>query len=70
MAQPAERLAGVLQGGPDHLGPGLGRMPRATALKEIQFHKASSFDRDVAGHFKVIHPWTLESDSLADRGES
>lgn len=22
----------------------------------------------VAGHFKVIHPWTLESDSPVDRG--
>jgi hypothetical protein len=24
----------------------------------------------VAGHFKVIHPWTLESDSPVDRPES
>lgn len=29
-----------------------------------------AFHEIVAGHFKVIHPWTLESDSLVDRGES
>jgi len=39
VAQPAERLAGVLQGGPDHLGRRLGAQPRATVLKEIQFEE-------------------------------
>ena len=35
MAQPAERLAGVLQGGPDHLGRSLGAQPRTTASKTM-----------------------------------
>jgi len=39
VAQPAERLAGVLQGGPDHLGRSLGAQPRATASKEIQIEE-------------------------------
>ena len=40
----------------------------------IVVHKKLRQDRTnivaVAGHFKVIHPWTLESDSPVDRGES
>ena len=42
MAQPAERLAGVLQGGPDHLGRSLGAQPRATTSKEIQFRETTN----------------------------
>jgi len=36
----------------------------------IKSHMKSDMRRTVAGHFKVIHPWTLESDSLVDRPES
>jgi len=34
------------------------------------FPETNAIDAIVAGHLKVIHPWTPESDSQVDRRES